>query len=539
MPGISSAQGKKGLQQDVNGSKMLAMPVRLPSDYEFFVAGIDYQVRSFINEFSGDEKVRTFPDAPLTPTSLGKDYAGIRIYSRCVGRTPGAQIWPGQSGPDDQPYAMNSSKDVAATQMLPFPPFTVAMHAPIDMRHPIDRFLSAPDDRYNVVDEEEKDGRKLTIVDVSVPAGLMSGSLDENGQPQQVPTCYWYRAWLDMERGGIPTTMKFWYGTEGKPFDERLRSQPTRIMKTTKIARVEDEAWYPIESEEEELDVDPAAPSLTDDQWKEVRAGTRKSPDYVVFERLTWACSNINTKDPGSKEFFVLHFPKGQRFFDLDAKKVIGAPERKPFVKVGQPAPAWRMARWMDGKEHSLKDFRDKVVVLDFWGLWCSACRNNVPVLVALQEKYKDKPVVFVSVHTAEGDPGALAERINEYADKKRWHPLTAIDAGTSIDNSSTTHDYGCQGFPSQLVIGFDGLVKYNSDEPPKGMEDAMGKSCDEVTPDDEAKMNAYMAEQFKAAGERWPLPDGTSDENTMAAMNRVAVFMMSQQIEAALAERK
>jgi thiol-disulfide isomerase/thioredoxin len=536
MPGISTAEYKKMLQESVKNNRMLAQSARFEHKYEFFIRGEDYQVRSVLEPFEKDWK---FPIAPLSPQSMGTDYAGVRIYSRSAPRTPPAHIWPGKSGPNDDAYAMPTAKHIGETHSIRFPPFMEVMHPGWEKRHPIDTFFSAPVERYCAVGQEEKDGRLLTIVDVAVPTELKSGVIDEHGQPQQVGLCYWYRAWLDLAQGGIPVTMHFWWGTEGKSYDERFAVQPARVLKTTEIKRLENGAYYPMNIVEEEFNIDPTVPQLTEAQWKEVRAGIRQSPPQVVFQRQTWVCEAIDTNDPGGADFFVLKFPEGQKYFDLDTGKVVGALDRTPPLKAGEKEAPLSVARWLDGRQHSLEEFRGKVVVLDFWGLWCSPCRNSVPALVTVQEKFKDKPVVFVSIHTADTNLDELVERIEKFAAEQGWHYLAAIDAGTMSEDSATSHAYGVDGFPTQMIIGADGIVKYNSSEPPPGLEGIMGKPCDEATPEDMAKLEAFMKKEFESAGEKWPGMDGGDEKATMEAMNRVNAFHMSRRIEAALAERK
>jgi thiol-disulfide isomerase/thioredoxin len=247
----------------------------------------------------------------------------------------------------------------------------------------------------------------------------------------------------------------------------------------------------------------------------------------------------VETKVPGDDSFFVLEFPKDQPLYDFDAHKIIGALEPLPTVKAGQPAPAWKVARWLDGKQHSLDEFRGKVIVLDFWGLWCGPCRSAVPALTALQEKYKDKPVVFVSIHTAEKDADALAPRIEKFAAEQNWKFLAAIDAGTMTNNSATCHAYGVHGYPTQIVIGGDGVVKFNSDEPPPGMEGIQGKTERELTADDRKKFEAYQKAYMEGAGETWPMDEHMSETEQAELLKRVNVFYMSRQIEQALGERK
>lgn len=50
------------------------------------------------------------------------------------------------------------------------------------------------------------------------------------------------------------------------------------------------------------------------------------------------------------------------------------------------------------GKEVSLKQFKGKYVVIDVWASWCSPCKQEFPNLKKLEEKYKDRNIVFVGI---------------------------------------------------------------------------------------------------------------------------------------------
>lgn len=52
----------------------------------------------------------------------------------------------------------------------------------------------------------------------------------------------------------------------------------------------------------------------------------------------------------------------------------------------------------LSGKKVSLKQFNDKVVILDFWATWCPPCRYSIPELVDIQERYKHKDLVILGI---------------------------------------------------------------------------------------------------------------------------------------------
>ena len=48
--------------------------------------------------------------------------------------------------------------------------------------------------------------------------------------------------------------------------------------------------------------------------------------------------------------------------------------------------------------ELSLNDYKGKIVILDFWATWCPPCREGIPDLVELKEKYGDEDFEVIGI---------------------------------------------------------------------------------------------------------------------------------------------
>lgn len=100
------------------------------------------------------------------------------------------------------------------------------------------------------------------------------------------------------------------------------------------------------------------------------------------------------------------------------------------------------------GAKVNLSDFRGKVVLLDFWASWCGPCREELPRIVKLYEKLKDKELVVFGVNDED------AGTIRSYLKKYDYGLPTLVDSNQSVHKM-----YGVRAIPTIIIIGRDGVV--------------------------------------------------------------------------------
>jgi peroxiredoxin len=71
-------------------------------------------------------------------------------------------------------------------------------------------------------------------------------------------------------------------------------------------------------------------------------------------------------------------------------------------------APAFT-ATSLTGTPIKLASYRGKVVVVNFWGSWCTPCRDEAPTLAVLDQQYRNRGVVFLGDDVGDTPATALA----------------------------------------------------------------------------------------------------------------------------------
>ena len=114
-----------------------------------------------------------------------------------------------------------------------------------------------------------------------------------------------------------------------------------------------------------------------------------------------------------------------------------------------EKAPALS-APTLDGKTLALSDFAGKVVLVDFWATWCDPCREEIPDLVKLRDRLKDKGFEILGVSMDE--EGAKA--VNKFIAKQPISYPVILNAGERPPKG-----WVVPGLPTAYLIGRRGEV--------------------------------------------------------------------------------
>ena len=114
---------------------------------------------------------------------------------------------------------------------------------------------------------------------------------------------------------------------------------------------------------------------------------------------------------------------------------------------INHPAPQFTVQD--DQQTLALSNFRGKVVVLNFWATWCPPCLEEMPSLVAMQERLKDH-VVVIAVSLDEDE-----ETYRQFLTEHQVKLLTIRDA-----KQNSNRLYGTFRFPETYIVDRSGILR-------------------------------------------------------------------------------
>ena len=124
------------------------------------------------------------------------------------------------------------------------------------------------------------------------------------------------------------------------------------------------------------------------------------------------------------------------------------SPGRTGQLAPGSQAPEFSVIT-LDGKQLNLASYRGKVILLDFWATWCGPCRDEIPLFVQLQEKYRDRGLQIIGISLDDGPEPV-----------RRFYREFHMNYPVALGGARLGELYGgVLGLPIAFLIGRDGRI--------------------------------------------------------------------------------
>jgi peptide-methionine (R)-S-oxide reductase len=121
------------------------------------------------------------------------------------------------------------------------------------------------------------------------------------------------------------------------------------------------------------------------------------------------------------------------------------------------PAPEFSPGSWINSEPQTLKGLRGRVVLVEFWTFGCYNCRNTLPYLKRWDERYRDKGLTVIGVHSPELEQERVIENVRrEVASLSIRYPVVT-------DNDyKTWWAYNVEAWPTMFVLDKEGRIRWS-----------------------------------------------------------------------------
>ncbi len=104
----------------------------------------------------------------------------------------------------------------------------------------------------------------------------------------------------------------------------------------------------------------------------------------------------------------------------------------------------------LDGNQVQFSDYSGKIVILNFWASWCHPCRIEIPHLIDLYNRYRDRGVQVIGIAIDPAGPEAL----RAFADELN------VNYPMLVGDEKVFYDFGgVVGLPTTFVIDQNGTI--------------------------------------------------------------------------------
>ena len=130
-------------------------------------------------------------------------------------------------------------------------------------------------------------------------------------------------------------------------------------------------------------------------------------------------------------------------------------PVARAFAQANMPLLSRQMALrdftlpTLEGELLTVSDLRGKVVFVNFWATWCPPCRDEMPSMEALYQRFKDRDFEILAVNI-----GETPEEVTAFMEEYGFSFPALLDEDIRVGN-----DYGIRAIPTSFFVNQEGRI--------------------------------------------------------------------------------
>ena len=139
--------------------------------------------------------------------------------------------------------------------------------------------------------------------------------------------------------------------------------------------------------------------------------------------------------------------------FIASVNKVELKPYETEYPQESFIAPGFELPSLAGGKIN-LKDYRGKVVFINFWATWCATCKVEMPSMQKMYDQFKDKGLEMLTI-SIDKDQSLIQPFMEEY--KLTFPVLLDPESSVAKQNYKTT------GVPETFIVNKHGIIVHKA----------------------------------------------------------------------------